>query len=96
MARARVYRLLGARPADILVLVMRQGAKIAGIGTAIGLAIGLVAARALRSLLYQVSAADPLILAGAALLLAGTALAACYLPALRAVRVDPARTLAEE
>jgi ABC-type lipoprotein release transport system permease subunit len=62
---------------DILMLVMRQGAIIAGTGTAIGLAIGLVAARYLRSILYQVSAADPFILSGAALLLAGTALAAC-------------------
>ena len=87
---------LGARPVDILMLVMRQGAAIAGIGTAAGLAIGLVAARSLRSILYQVSSADPLILSGAALLLAGTALAACWLPARRAVRVDPARTLAEE
>jgi putative ABC transport system permease protein len=87
---------LGARPVDILMLVVRQGAVIAGIGTAIGLAIGLVAARSLRSILYQVSSADPLILGGAALLLAATALAACWLPARRAVRVDPARTLAEE
>ena len=87
---------LGARPVDILMLVMRQGAVIAGLGTGLGLAIGLVAARSLRSILYQVSSADPLILAGAALLLGGTALAACWLPARRAVKVDPARTLAEE
>jgi predicted permease len=87
---------LGARPADILLLVMRQGAAIAGIGAAAGLAIGLVAARSLRSILYGVSSADPLILLGAAALLAGTALAACYLPARRAVALDPARTLADE
>ncbi len=87
---------LGAQPWDILRLVLRQGATIAGIGTAAGLAIGLVAARSLRSILYGVSTADPLILLGAAALLAGTAMAACFLPARRAVAVDPARTLTEE
>ena len=50
----------------------------------------------LRSILYQVSSADPLVVVGAAALLAGTALAACWMPARRAVRVDPAKTLAEE
>ena len=87
---------LGARPVDILMLVLRQGAVIAGLGTGLGLAIGLVAARSLRSILYQVSSTDPLILTGAAVLLAGTALAACWLPARRAVKVDPARTLTED
>ena len=87
---------LGARPRDILLLVMRQGAAIAGIGTVTGVAIGLVAARSLRSILYGVSSADPLILVGAAGVLAGTALLACYLPARRAVAVDPARSLADQ
>jgi predicted lysophospholipase L1 biosynthesis ABC-type transport system permease subunit len=87
---------LGAGRQDILWLVLRQGAMIAGIGTAIGLAAGLGAARALRSMLYGVSATDPLVLAGAAVLLVITALVACYVPALRAARVDPARTLAEQ
>ena len=81
--------IVGARSA-------RQGAMIAGIGTAIGLAAGLCAARALRSMLYGVTATDPLVLAGAAVLLVITALVACYVPALRAARVDPARTLAEQ
>jgi putative ABC transport system permease protein len=87
---------LGARPADILLLVMRQGAGIAGVGIVAGLGIGLVAARSLRSILYGVSSADPAILLGAAAVLTGAALVACYLPARRAVSVDPARTLAAE
>jgi len=87
---------LGAVRSDILWLVMRQGAAIAGIGTALGLGIGLVAARALRSILYGVSSADPLILIGATAVLAGTTMVACYLPARRAAAVDPARTLAEQ
>jgi ABC-type antimicrobial peptide transport system permease subunit len=87
---------LGAVSADILWLVMRQGAVIAAAGTGIGLAIGLVAARALRSILFGVSSADPIILAGAAAVLVATTLAACYLPARRAVAVDPARTLADQ
>jgi predicted permease len=87
---------LGAVSADILWLVMRQGAVIAAAGTGIGLAIGLVAARSLRSILFGVSSADPMILAGAAAVLVATTLAACYLPARRAVAVDPARTLADQ
>jgi putative ABC transport system permease protein len=87
---------LGARRPDILWLVLRQGVAIAGIGTAVGLAVGLGAARTLRSMLYGVTATDPLVLAGAAVLLVITALVACYVPALRAARVDPARTLAEQ
>ena len=73
-----------------------RGRPSPAIGTAAGLAIGLVAARSLRSILYGVSTADPLILLGAAALLAGTAMVACFLPARRAVAVDPARTLTEE
>jgi len=87
---------LGARPADILLLVMRQGAMIAVVGIVAGLGIGLVAARSLRSILYGVSSTDPVILLGAAAVLTAAALVACYLPARRAVSVDPARTLAAE
>jgi putative ABC transport system permease protein len=87
---------LGAQPRDILLLVLRQGGVIAGVGTVVGVAIGLVAARSLRSILFGVSAADPMILAGAAGVLVATALAACYLPARRAVATDPARTLSDQ
>ena len=87
---------LGAAPRDILWMVLRQGAIIAATGTAAGVAIGLLAARSLRSILYGVSSADPLILIGAAATLVATALVACWLPARRAVAVDPARTLSDD
>jgi predicted permease len=87
---------LGAGPRDITWLVLRQGAWIALVGIAAGLLGGLVAARALRSILYGVSTTDPLILASAGIVLMAVALAACYLPARRALAVDPARTLTEQ
>ena len=87
---------LGASRADIVRLVMRQAGVIAGIGLVIGIATGLAAARALSSLLYGVPPWDPVALAGAGLVLTMTALAASYLPARRAARVDPATTLATE
>jgi putative ABC transport system permease protein len=86
---------LGALRADILRLVLRQGAGIALLGTGLGLGIGLAAAQALRSILYGVSAADPLILCASALLLVATTMLACYVPARRAAGVDPARSLSE-
>ncbi len=87
---------LGAAPRDILWLVLRQGAGIAIAGTMAGVAIGLVAARSLRSILYGVSATDPIVLAWAAAALLATAIVACWLPARRAVATDPARTLSED
>jgi putative ABC transport system permease protein len=87
---------LGATTHDILWLVMRHGAVIAGLGAVIGLAAGLAAARLLNSILYGISASDPLTLAGAAVLLIVTTMAACYLPARRASHIDPARTLSEQ
>ncbi|HEY2012379.1 MAG TPA: FtsX-like permease family protein [Bryobacteraceae bacterium] len=87
---------LGATRRDIAWLVMRQGVEIAAAGTAIGLAAGLVAARSLGSVLYGISSSDPATLAAAAAILVATTMAACYLPARRAARVDPARTLAEQ
>jgi putative ABC transport system permease protein len=77
-------------------MVMRQGGGIALLGTAIGLAIGLGAARSLGSMLFGVSAADPATLALAATVLVSTTMAACYLPARRAALVDPATTLADQ
>jgi putative ABC transport system permease protein len=80
---------LGAEPRDALKMVMRQGAKLA----AAGVAIGSVAAAALtwliEGLLFDLRAADPATFVAAPLLLAGAALLACYLPARRATKVDP-------
>ena len=80
---------LGAARADILRLVLRQGLTLAVAGIALGLAVSLALARLIATLLYQVSATDPLTYAGGPLLFAAVALIASYLPARRATRVDP-------
>jgi putative ABC transport system permease protein len=80
---------LGARPSDVLRLILREGLKLVLIGVAIGVAAALALTRFLATLLYGVSATDPLILVSVASLLVVTALAACYVPARRAMRVDP-------
>jgi len=80
---------LGARRADVLALVLKQGARLALIGAGAGVIAGIALMRAMRSVLYGVSAADPVSFAGAAVLLIVIALVACYLPARRATRVDP-------
>ncbi|HEU5409821.1 MAG TPA: ABC transporter permease, partial [Candidatus Acidoferrales bacterium] len=80
---------LGASSADISRLVLSQGVKLALIGAGGGILAGLILMRALRSALYGVSAADPVSFLAAALLLVIIALAACYIPARRATKVDP-------
>jgi putative ABC transport system permease protein len=80
---------LGAQPGDILRLVFAQGGKLFALGAAIGLAAGFTLSRVLVHLLYGVSASDPLSFAGVTLLLAAVTFLACYIPARRAMRVDP-------
>jgi putative ABC transport system permease protein len=80
---------LGAQPLDVLRLIIGQGMTLALVGLAIGVVLAFLAARMLTSLLYGVSASDPLTYTGVALLLALVALLACYIPARRATRVDP-------
>ncbi len=91
-----VRMALGARPADVLRLVLRQGMGRLAIGLALGLAIAWGLASAMRVVLYGVEPGDPLSFAGTVAVLAGAALLACYLPAWRAARVDPLDALHHE
>jgi len=80
---------LGAQRHDVLKLVLGEGTKTALIGVAIGLIAALGLTRLMASLLYGISATDPLTFLAVALVLTSVALAACYIPARRATRVDP-------
>jgi putative ABC transport system permease protein len=80
---------LGAQRRDVLRLVMRDGAKIALFGIASGIAGALALTRLMASLLFEVKPTDPATFAGVAILLVLVVLAACYIPARRAMRVDP-------
>ena len=87
---------LGADSTDVLRLVLRQGVRLALFGVALGLAGALALGRVLWSLLYQVSAADPVTFVSVPVLAICVAALACYLPARRATAVDPAHALRSE
>ncbi len=91
-----VRMALGAGGPDVLRLVVGQGMRLVVVGLGIGLAGAWLLSRVLSSQLYGVSAQDPVTYASVALLLGGVALAASYLPARRAVRVDPMAALRSE
>jgi len=91
-----VRMALGAQRKDVLSLVLGEGMWVILIGLAIGLAASLGLTRFLSSLLVGVTATDPLTFAGVAILLAVSALAACYMPARRAMLVDPMLALRYE
>jgi putative ABC transport system permease protein len=84
---------LGASPGDVLRLVIRQGMKLALLGLTVGLGTALALTRLMSSLLFGISATDPVTFAGMAMILALVALTACYLPARRALRVNPIAVL---
>jgi putative ABC transport system permease protein len=80
---------LGAQKADVLKLVVRQGMSLFALGVGLGILASAAATRLMAGLLYGVSATDPVVFGMVAVLLASVALAANYLPARRAARVDP-------
>jgi ABC-type antimicrobial peptide transport system permease subunit len=88
-----VRMALGAQPRDVLKLIVRQGMALTLIGAAIGVAMAWAAMRLLASLLYGVSAADLPTFVGVPIFLIGVALFACYLPASRAMKIDPMMAL---
>ena len=88
-----VRMALGAQASDVLKLVIGQGLKPVLVGVAFGLVASLALTRTIESLLFGVSATDPTTFATIALLLASVALVACWIPALRATRVDPVKVL---
>jgi len=91
-----VRMALGAQTRDVLSLVVNQGMKPVVSGLALGIIATFALGRLIAAQLYQVSAYDPVLLGGATVLLAATALMACLLPARRATRVDPIQALRSE
>ena len=95
---ARTYEFgvrmaLGAQPQDVLALICGYGGRLAAAGIALGIGGSLALTRLLASYLYGVKPADPATLAVVAILVLSAAMLACYAPARRAMRIDPARAL---
>jgi ABC-type antimicrobial peptide transport system permease subunit len=91
-----VRMALGAKPAQVVRLILREEARTALAGLVIGGLGALALTRAIQALLFGVSASDPLTLVSAAALLAAVAGLACFVPARRATRIDPLTALREE
>ncbi|MCI0537496.1 MAG: FtsX-like permease family protein, partial [Verrucomicrobiales bacterium] len=84
---------LGAQKSDVMILVLKQGLSLTLIGVCMGLAGGVAFARILKAHLFGISAIDPTTFLSVSLLLMLVALAACLIPALRAMRVNPMEAL---
>jgi putative ABC transport system permease protein len=91
-----ILMAVGAQQRDVLKMVLGQGLKVAVVGVAVGLLAAILLTRVLVNQLYGMSATDPLTFAGVSLLLLTVALVACYVPALRATKVDPIIALRHE
>jgi putative ABC transport system permease protein len=91
-----VRMALGAQPRDVLRLVLGQGARVALAGVFAGVIASLALTHLMSSLLFGVSATDPMTFAGVAVLLSGVALLACYIPTRAAMALDPVVALRYE
>lgn len=87
---------LGARPGDLYALILRQGMAPVAVGLAVGVAAAVAVGRMLASFLFEVRARDPFTIAAVSALLVAVAVAACFLPARRAARVEPTTALRYE
>jgi len=87
---------LGASSGQVMRMVIGSGLKLAIVGIAVGVLVALGAARSLTALLYQVTPNDPVTFISVPILFMVVAMAACYLPARRAMRVDPLAALRYE
>jgi putative ABC transport system permease protein len=84
---------LGAQSRDVLLMIVKQGSVLIGLGLAIGLFGAYLATKLIASLLFGVQAKDPFTFAAVAVVLALVGLLACYIPAWRATKVDPMEAL---
>jgi putative ABC transport system permease protein len=91
-----VRMAIGARPAEIVLMIIRQGMGLAIVGVTLGVLGALALTHTVRTLLFGVTPTDPVTFVGVAAVLSAAAFAACYLPARRAAQVDPLRALRTE
>ncbi|PYJ07427.1 MAG: hypothetical protein DMF06_15755 [Verrucomicrobia bacterium] len=87
---------LGAAARDVIGLVMKEGLRLALIGLVVGLALSFAVTRLMQRLLFEVSPRDPLLYSGVALFICAVAALACFVPAMRATRIDPMQALRAE
>ncbi|MDP9003278.1 MAG: ABC transporter permease, partial [Verrucomicrobiota bacterium] len=87
---------LGAAARDVIGLVMKEGLRLAAVGLVVGLGLSLAVTRLMQRLLFEVSPRDPLLYTGVALFICSVAALACFVPALRATRIDPMQALRTE